>query len=783
MMNSKRIYAACGLIVFAVLVLVPQLCSGARKSTADREVDNLVAFTRLYGYIRFFHPADEATQVDWKAFALYGAPKAKTARNTEELEKILKELFLPVAPTLQIYRTDQKPPPVESTGSPASTSQVAWQHLGVQLSSKSNSYLSRRIGRMKPEDTGIESAVYISSSNVRHLAGKKFKLSARIKAEPGDETSGAGLIIEFRDESWKSCFKDYMTDRPIRDKEWKTYQITGKFDCIPYNLIVGFHMIGAGQMWADDLSLQVAGDDGKWETFPAPNVGFDKIDKKGKPSSWEVDTESDDLYRHRVVRENNNNVLHIETTDGFIHGMLFAALPEPGETREKKLAGGLACRFSLSLPDNTAGTPGENENRALETLLSELKKIDVDKADASDEAVRLGDVAIAWNVFQHFYPYFDVVDTDWESVLPETLTKALTDRTANDFHDTLMKMTAKLQDGHGYVSLKRNPAPGGIPIRVEWLQNKLVISASQTPLLKKGDIIRSIDGVKGEDALLEAETYASGSPQLKRYRTLNLFGGGPLGSMAKLLLLRDGKTVEVEIKREEERRSFFSNNVSPFTFPAIREVADGIYYINYLKAERAELLGMMEQLAGARGIIFDIRGDGTIKSPKEYVDPLQDLISHLIDQPVDCAQFFLPNIIYPDREKMSFSRSSWNIEPKAPRFKGQTVFIVTPQVVSFGETIMGIIEHYKLAESVGRLTAGCNGNANFIFLPGGFRVMWTGLKVLKHDGSQHHLVGIAPTVPVEPTLESVLAGKDVFLEKAIEVIRAAGTKEANKADK
>jgi len=83
---------------------------------------------------------------------------------------------------------------------------------------------------------------------------------------------------------------------------------------------------------------------------------------------------------------------------------------------------------------------------------------------------------------------------------------------------------------------------------------------------------------------------------------------------------------------------------------------------------------------------------------------------------------------------------------------------------------VGIIEHYKLADMVGGPTAGCNGNANFIPLIGGYQIMFTGMKVLKHDGSQHHLLGIKPTYPVTRTIKAVLDGRDECLDKAIEVL-------------
>ena len=72
---------------------------------------------------------------------------------------------------------------------------------------------------------------------------------------------------------------------------------------------------------------------------------------------------------------------------------------------------------------------------------------------------------------------------------------------------------------------------------------------------------------------------------------------------------------------------------------------------------------------------------------------------------------------------------------------------------------------------MGAPTAGTNGNVNPFVLPGGYSVMWTGMKVLKHDGSQHHGIGILPTVPVRRTIAGIRAGRDEFLEKALEIVR------------
>ena len=80
-----------------------------------------------------------------------------------------------------------------------------------------------------------------------------------------------------------------------------------------------------------------------------------------------------------------------------------------------------------------------------------------------------------------------------------------------------------------------------------------------------------------------------------------------------------------------------------------------------------------------------------------------------------------------------------------------------------------------MAEIVGQPTAGTNGNVNPFTVSSGYRISWTGMKVLKHDGSQHHGVGILPTIPFERTLEGVRQGRDELLERAVQAVGGVGT--------
>lgn len=84
---------------------------------------------------------------------------------------------------------------------------------------------------------------------------------------------------------------------------------------------------------------------------------------------------------------------------------------------------------------------------------------------------------------------------------------------------------------------------------------------------------------------------------------------------------------------------------------------------------------------------------------------------------------------------------------------------------------MSIIDYYNLATTVGETTGGCNGNINIIKMPCGYSARFTGMKVLKHDGSQLYLKGFEPDYPVNKTIQAIKEGRDEYLEKTLEVAR------------
>jgi C-terminal processing protease CtpA/Prc len=745
-------------LIIICLILAAGDCRFRRES---REIQNLHALAKLYGYIRYFHPSDEASRVDWEKFAVFGVEKVMEARDSHELRSVLEKLFLPVAPTVRIYPSGDTPP-AGIPGIPEDISGlkvVSWQHRGLGFGNANTPYLSIRLNRENVLKPGIP-GVLAQGIDAGDLKGKRIRLSARVKADVDGPGNQGLLWLRVDRESGKIGFFDNMKDRPILSGEWKKYLIECKVDDDASMVAFGAIMNGVGRLYLDDFRILVLSDGGGQQTVDIVNPGFETGKAGGPPEGW---TAQSPFYTYKIQASDDppaGRYLLIEGSGQRISGPLFAKQAEAGETVDKELGSNLSARIPLTLYSDENGTLGKDERYSFDELTKELETADFGGLTADRKFVRLADVIIAWNIFQHFYPYFDVVNVDWEEELTNALQSALKDRSEKDFYYTLCLLVAKLQDGHGFVFHPMLNERGGLPLRVDWIENHIVVTASlESSPFQTGDVILSIDGVKAENALKGAEKFLSGSPQWKRWRALQRFGYGERGSTAKIELKRGSEVMEVDVERNVEQQP-----VPDVTRPPIQRVEDRIFYVDLSRASWPEIQQKIEDLAEAKGVIFDLRG---------YPNGNHQIICHLLkENDTSKAWMQIPLIIYPDRENIAgYQRTGWGLMAREPHIEGKVVFLVDGRAISYAESFMSFIEYYKLGEIVGQPTAGTNGNVNPFALPGDFRITWTGMRVVKHDGTRHHLIGILPTVPVERTIRGVIEGRDEFFEKALELIK------------
>ncbi|MBW7906327.1 MAG: peptidase S41 [Phycisphaerae bacterium] len=561
------------------------------RPLTPRGLENLEALARLVGYVRYFHPSDQARDADWAALTAGGVRSVEEAADARELAAALGAIVGNVAPTVQVFVTGQAPPlPAELSAAPAGRKIAYWEHLGVGLSEQTRT-------------------IYHSTRHERSLA----------------EARAAGEVSA------------------------------------------------------------------------------------------------------------------------------------PDEPFECELPGGVSCRVPLAVYMDEGGTL---PHRATPEKTARWYS-------GNDRASRLAAVILAWNVFQHFYPYFDVAGVSWEDELRKALSAAAQDADERAFLDTLRTMVAALRDGHGNVIHRCDTRHAQLPLAWDWIEDQLVITAvakasddEPAPELEPGDVVLAIDGRPAGEALADCQRRVSAAtPHFARYRALLDLRRGEPGKATLRIRRADGEPRDVRVARE-----FRSQPVEDPRPEPVAEVRPGVWYVDVGRVTDADFRSAVPNLEKAKGIVFDFRGYPTQLGA-------QTLFGHLSAEPLTSQRWTIPVVTRPDmREHLFRQMPGWRLAPRQPLLSARRAFIIDARAISYAESCLGIVEHYGLGQLVGGPTAGTNGNINPFTLPGGYQVVWTGMRVLKHDGSPHHGCGIQPTQAVSRTISGVRAGRDELLEAAIRAV-------------
>lgn len=724
---------------------------------SPRQEKNLAAFTRLYGYVRYFHPSDEAARLNWNQFAIYGSLRVLDAGDDGELIRDLDTLFRPIAPTVCIYLTSQTPP-IISVAPPDTTGYtvVAWQHQGWGLGTNPT-YQSIRLGRprllKRQGGQHLGFAPIIQSFDAGPFRGKTVRLTGWMKVDGAD--GGRGHLWMRVDKRKGYGFFYNMDDKPASEDRWKAYIFTGKIDTDADNIVFGAFLAGPGRLWIDNIQLQVQDENG-WADMPVKNAGFETWNA-GQIAGWHSNPA---LTGYRMTadttdaKEGHTSLLIASTEEDSLApapAPLFAQYPRPGDYIRESLGEGIACTVPLALYGNADHTyPAGNDK----TLTKKIRQASSDNPTADSLGLRLGDVVISWTIFRHFFPYWADASATPDRILEDALNAAAKDRTPAAFKETLEHMTAPLNDGHVWVTMDGDSQTGYFPpLTITRVGNQIVVDhvLDSIPGLSPGDRILTLNGQPMETTFAASEGRLSGSPQWKTYRaTINVLEG-PRDSVINLITSR----TTLSLKRSCSAMRFYAG--LPIRHPS-GWIRPGVFYLDIGRDKIDSIRAWLPQLSRARAIVCDLRG---------YPTDEPGFIRYLLKQPDTTHWMFLPQITRPNFQGVTYEPLGWGLPIDSPHLGAHIYFLTDGRAISYAESYMGFIKDFKLATIVGEPTAGTNGDVNPFSLPGGYKISWTGLLVKNHDGSRHHLIGIVPDVVAKRTVEGVRNGKDEVLDKAL----------------
>lgn len=772
------------LLLFILISTFVNLSSN--EDTSQRAVQNLQAFTKMYGYIRYFHPSDEAQKIDWDKFAVYGVSKTIDVKNDTELKAILNELFSPIAPTAKAYLKNEKIDKLLKTPSSNISKKYKttfWQYKGLELNQ--SLFESKRTSRpfkiKKNNDLLISNAKLIINTELSDISDSVF---ISLKYKYNSPITINNYIIAFpsnldsKEPKWEK----------VTNNEWNKVEFSFNRELINKERFC-LLFVDANSIYLDSIRIteKINGCKKLNKT-----INFETDTPNQYPSSLLFSGKFPDFLKnvdYTVIKKDNNNLLLIEKSKSNLdytlayNDNIFDESLKISDCIDRPLNSGVMLYSPLSLYCDKLHTYPIADSLKLSQLINKLNKIE---PNISTRDSRIAAIVVFWNLIQHFYPYFEYSDLDWENDLALFLKKSLDNETEKEFKDRgclniyvgydrgynkekeslfiLKEMGSKLKDSHFYAekeTIKRKEMP---PFSVNYIKNKWIITdiLDSVPIPLGSQII-SYNLSNLDSIYTEYSKYFYGASELgdrhSFFRDYSKYNDSNLSEIS--VTTPDNKILDFDI----DSRIFNPNDLD-LKKDSVIVYPDSLLYLNINKGRLNDndIKKMLPLMMKAKGIIFDLR---------LYPNVNTDILTYLIKDKIDIAWGDNIHTIFPDRFPLPVKHEMQNnyLYPDSLHLNAKCVFLSGDLSQSYCETYLSIAKYNKLATIIGSRTNASNGTVLNYKLPSDIDVQWTGYFIKNFDGSRFHGIGVIPDIEVYPTIKGISEGRDEILEKALEYLR------------
>ncbi|RYE54126.1 MAG: hypothetical protein EOP48_12955 [Sphingobacteriales bacterium] len=388
--------------------------------------------------------------------------------------------------------------------------------------------------------------------------------------------------------------------------------------------------------------------------------------------------------------------------------------------------------------------------------------------------MRMLTLARYWNIVNYYYPYKYALDMDWDEVLTESVKNFSESKDTLSYHLAILVLTTRINDSHSSFSTpqirkffgEKRPLFGIRIVNRQPVVNYTIVadSGSNPDVIKRGDIILTVDDEPVAELIEKKMRYLQGSNEPAKFRGLTptLLSGGT--STVKISYKRDNMVFTRIFNRYsvDEQLAMLPgrNTIKLNTSNAWKILDTNIGYINLGKLEVHEVDDAMRELMNTKGLILDLRN-----YPKSIINKLGNYFN--IEEKA-FARLTTPDLDFPG--VMKHSKYLYTGRKQSAVYKGTVVVLINEQTQSMAELTAMALQTGRDIIAIGSQTAGADGDMRKIPLPGGFTATMTGLGVYYPDGKETQRIGIVPDVEVKPTITGIRTGVDEVYEYAKKII-------------
>jgi carboxyl-terminal processing protease len=336
-----------------------------------------------------------------------------------------------------------------------------------------------------------------------------------------------------------------------------------------------------------------------------------------------------------------------------------------------------------------------------------------------------------------------------------------------DFDFASMALVATLHDGHTWFYDKwldqaygRPVGFAAYPFGQQW-----VVVQSGLASVKVGDIIVAIDGTPTQQYYERNRKYISASSD--RDAGVSFFETPVVFPGRFTLTLDGGRRVPVDREHDQkqepptrtEGRWIKPRSVGYIRVPTFHGIETQAAALEYLK-----------QFHDAKTVILDVRGNPGLGDGGPLQRSLMDKPYSMWTESSSMKGGFLLrqyDIAYPEVSHVMSSEAV--IRPRDPAYAGRLILLTDRGCTCACEDFVMPFKVAKRAQLVGETTAGSFSFTNFTQFDNGMMLNIASVRHTFPDGSRFEGIGIAPDVEIQPSAQDLKAGRDIVLDKALEI--------------
>jgi len=389
-----------------------------------------------------------------------------------------------------------------------------------------------------------------------------------------------------------------------------------------------------------------------------------------------------------------------------------------------------------------------------------------------DENYRLLSLFRFWNIIQYFYPYRYAIGERWENVLTKYIPQMVSYQTNKEHILTLMRLTAEVNDAH--VVIKEQDwvfGKNSLPCVLSVIENKVIVTdfydkeLGDNSGISIGDEVLELDGIPVNKIVDGLMPYCSGVNMPTKLRIacekLVLIDK----SVISLKIVNEkgvfNKVVTCSLSEKMNRKTRFQAKREPI------KIEDNIAYLYLGSLTGNDLDKRLPEILNTKGLILDFRS---------Y--PLDDAVGYLLDyllsdDKIKFHQTTAPDLMRPGTfyfQEENPDHFIYSTLKNSKPYSGKIVVLVDECTQSTAEFYTMMLSTIPGISIIGSQTAGSDGPAIPLLLPGGILTMYTGMGIYYPDRKETERVGIKLTEEVHRTIEGIRTGVDPLVKRGKELI-------------